>query len=165
MTGKTAGDESLSLPEKIKKTKQGNHDGYTLPGCMMPWAGEPLYLVIARWCLQQNRWINRNDISDVFHMQKRRSSFQMTYISRKKTRIVCRTRSNPTLTGLLRQEIRVDHIYPVVPDKQENVLPRRRREAAGVAGPTSRRVGNGMSGNTALWERLLKRVREEQKDE
>ncbi|ECA4812529.1 CaiF/GrlA family transcriptional regulator [Salmonella enterica subsp. enterica serovar Rubislaw] len=161
MTEKINGDKGPLLPKKIKEMKQSNHEEYTLPVCMIPWAGEPLYLVIARWCLQQNRWINPNDISVVFRIPKNRASFQLSYISRKKDRVVCRIRNNPAVKGLCRHEIWVDRIFSGAPvKKEENVMPRLKNTVVRPAGPNGRRVGNGMNGNTMFWEQMLKQVRE-----
>ncbi|EGO7253092.1 CaiF/GrlA family transcriptional regulator [Salmonella enterica] len=40
-----------------KKRTQSNHEEYIIPDCMLLWAHEPLYLVIARWCEMLGRWI------------------------------------------------------------------------------------------------------------
>lgn len=82
MAGKPHSSDTVFTGKK--EVKQSNHDVYTIPPCMAPWADEPLYLVVARWGLQQKRWISRNDIAAVFHIPDRRASFQLSYISRKK---------------------------------------------------------------------------------
>ncbi|HCM1955423.1 TPA: CaiF/GrlA family transcriptional regulator [Salmonella enterica subsp. salamae serovar 9,46:z4,z24:z39:z42] len=147
-----------------KKRSQSNHEEYIIPASMAPWAHEPLYLVIARWCSMQGRWINRNDIVRAFHMPERRASFQMSYISRKKDRVVCRVRTDDAGEArCLRNEIFVECILPA-PARRQSCLTRRKTEAR-VPGPSSRRVGSGMSGNIGLWEKLLKAVREEAGDE
>lgn len=142
-----------------KKVKQSNHDVYTIPSCMAPWDDEPLYLVVARWGLQQKRWINRNDIAAVFHIPDRRASFQLSYISRKKERVACRTRYvSAEGGGRQRVEIFIDHVLPTPDENQTHVPPKQ-------AGPTLRGVGSGMAGNTGLWEKLLKGCREVHDDE
>lgn len=70
------------------KGSQKNHGEYRLPADMQPWANEPLYLIIARWCLQQNRWINRNDVAAAFYLTERRASLQLAYINQKKIELL-----------------------------------------------------------------------------
>ncbi|HAO0324326.1 TPA: CaiF/GrlA family transcriptional regulator [Escherichia coli] len=154
-------------PSVIRRTgNQSNHGEYVIPACMAPWAEEPLYLIIARWCRQQKRWINRNDIALAFHLPDRRASFQLSYISRKKTRVVCRCRNNSASDiRHNRSEIWVDNILPDLPDVKREPPPRPNNEPKKTPGPTSRQVGNGMTGNTSLWDMMLKRVREKQDDE
>ncbi|ENU5422729.1 CaiF/GrlA family transcriptional regulator [Salmonella enterica] len=142
-----------------RKRSQSNHDEYLIPESMVAWSHEPLYLIIARWCIQEARWINRNDIVQAFNMPERRASFLMSYISRKKDRVACRIRSRPhSDTDIRRQrnEIRVDRILPVAVRREI-----RQRAKVRTGGAVSRRVGSGMKGNAGLWERLLKTVREE----
>ncbi|HBB6657809.1 TPA: CaiF/GrlA family transcriptional regulator [Salmonella enterica] len=151
---------------KKKKVKQSNHDIYTIPSCMEAWADEPLYLVVARWGLQENRWINRNDIAAVFHIPERRASFQLSYISRKKERVVCRTRYvTSEECGRQRIEIFIDRILPEPGSCRSRVPPGRQNIPSKPTGPTSRRVGSGMVGNIGLWEQLLKGCRKEREDE
>ncbi|EDU9604363.1 CaiF/GrlA family transcriptional regulator [Salmonella enterica subsp. enterica] len=171
MTGKLYGSDRNATSEGAefagkKKVKQSNHDVYTIPACMEAWADEPLYLVVARWGLQQKRWINRNDIAAVFHMPDRRASFQLSYISRKKERVVCRTRYMQVEGGgRQRVEIFIDSILPDPEEGPTHAPPRRRNVPAKQTGPTSRGVGSGMAGNTGLWEQLLKGCREGRDDE
>ncbi|EEA6820949.1 CaiF/GrlA family transcriptional regulator [Salmonella enterica] len=176
MTGKmycsdrnSAPDDSEFAGEKnkvLKKVKQSNHDVYTLPPDMARWADEPLYLIVARWGLQQKKWINRNDIAAVFHMPDRQASFQLSYISRKKTRVGCRTRYVPAeVSGRQRVEIFIDYIMPAPEEGQDHAPPRRRNVPAKQSGPASRGVGSGMTDNLGLWEQLLKSCREGRDDE
>ncbi|WP_248784915.1 CaiF/GrlA family transcriptional regulator [Escherichia coli] len=149
-----------------KKGLQSNHGEYVVPPGMEEWADDPLYLLVARWCWQQKRWVNRNDIAMAFHLPDRRASFQLSYISRKKDRVVCRCRNNSASDiRHHRNEIWVDRILPARPEtlRETSVRPQGRPEK--TPGATSRKVGNGMTGNTSLWEQMLKRVREEQGDE
>ncbi|EEI9211050.1 CaiF/GrlA family transcriptional regulator [Salmonella enterica] len=150
----------------VIKGKQSNHCEYVLPDGMHPWADEPLYLVIARWCLLQGGWINRNDIARAFRLPERRASYQLSYISRKKNRVVCRTRMNNS--GELKHscnEIWIDRILPELPGEVREPEVRRHRVPSRPAGVSSRRVGSGMSGNIQLWDNLLKAVRGGKKDE
>ncbi|ECD6344322.1 CaiF/GrlA family transcriptional regulator [Salmonella enterica subsp. enterica serovar Newport] len=166
MTGKQHRSDKQIIQDEAefagkKKVTQSNHDVYTIPSCMAEWADEPLYLVVARWGLYQQKWINRNEIAEVFHMQGRRASFQLSYISRKKERVVCRTRHVPAEGGgRQRVEIFIDDILPAPEEGTTHALPRRRSVPAKQTGPASRGVGNGMAGNIGLWEQLLKGCRE-----
>ncbi|ECJ9600539.1 CaiF/GrlA family transcriptional regulator [Salmonella enterica] len=149
-----------------KKVKQSNHGIYTLPACMMQWADEPLYLVVARWGLLQSRWINRNDIVAVFHIPERQASFQLSYISRKKDRVACRSRYVPKEDGgRKRIEIFIDRILTAPEEGVVRAPARRRNVPAKQTGPTSRGVGSAMVGSTGLWEQLLKGCREGRGDE
>ncbi|EDW6066445.1 CaiF/GrlA family transcriptional regulator [Salmonella enterica subsp. enterica serovar Oslo] len=170
MTGERhSNDKKIAQPEdKVagkKKVTQSNHDVYTIPSCLADWADEPLYLIVARWGLQQKKWINRNDIAAVFHIPDRRASFQLSYISRKKERVSCRTRHVPSEGGgRHRVEIFIDYILPL-PEEGPAHAPPRRRISAKQAGPASRGVGSGMADNIGLWEQLLKRCRDGRDDE
>ncbi|EDQ9668195.1 TPA: CaiF/GrlA family transcriptional regulator [Salmonella enterica] len=57
---------------------------YTLPsGISVPYGEDiPLYLLVARWAVIQNRPLTSRDISEVFHIINRRASGIMLYISR-----------------------------------------------------------------------------------
>ncbi|AXC66841.1 hypothetical protein DOE63_15610 [Salmonella enterica subsp. diarizonae serovar 59:z10:-] len=70
-----------------KKTAQRNHDPFVIPASLQQYADEPLYILIALWCRQQNDWVSRMTISEVFGITDRRASFQMSYISRHKKRV------------------------------------------------------------------------------
>ncbi|EAA5817614.1 CaiF/GrlA family transcriptional regulator [Salmonella enterica] len=164
MAGKPHSSDTVFTGKK--EVKQSNHDVYTIPPCMAPWADEPLYLVVARWGLQQKRWISRNDIAAVFHIPDRRASFQLSYISRKKDRVACRTRYVPAEgSGRQRVEIFIDHVLPAPDVSLTHAPPRRRNVPAKQAGPTSRGVGSGMADNIGLWEKLLRGCREGRDDE
>ncbi|EKS6154855.1 CaiF/GrlA family transcriptional regulator [Salmonella enterica] len=176
MTGKLPGskkhtasgdtDDAGNKKKIMKKVKQSNHDEYVLPPCMAAWADEPLYLVIARWGLRQKRWMDRNDIVSVFHIPDRRASFQLSYISRKKERVACRTRYVPAEGGgRQRVEIFIDRILPAREERPAPAPVRRRNEPAKQSGSVSRGVGNGMAGNIGLWEQLLRGCREGHDDE
>lgn len=70
-----------------KKTVQSNHDSFVIPPSLQKHADEPLYILIALWCREQNNWISRMAISDAFGITDRRASFQVSYISRHKKRV------------------------------------------------------------------------------
>ncbi|EAO1992577.1 CaiF/GrlA family transcriptional regulator [Salmonella enterica] len=119
---------------------------------MLLWAHEPLYLVIARWGEMLGRWINRNDVVQAFNMSERRISFQLSYISRKEDRVVCRTRSCGDEDIL---QLRND--MPVLAGQSR--VPQRRYTWVKSTWPSSRCVECGMKGDVGLWDWLLKVVR------
>ncbi|EDU9604368.1 CaiF/GrlA family transcriptional regulator [Salmonella enterica subsp. enterica] len=171
MTGKQHSSNKNIVPGAAdvpgqKKVKQGNHEIYTIPPCMEEWADEPLYLVVARWGLQQKRWINRNDITATFNIPERRASFQLSYISSNKLRVACRTRYVKTKSSRRhRVEIFVDYVFSSQKEESVHEPPCRRNALANPVTRTSRGVGSGMTGNTGLWEQLLKGCREEHEHE
>ncbi|ENY9070399.1 TPA: CaiF/GrlA family transcriptional regulator [Salmonella enterica subsp. enterica serovar Newport] len=79
-------------PLQQKKTAQRNHDPFVIPASLQQYADEPLYILIALWCRQQNDWVSRMAISETFGITDRRASFQMSYISRHKKRVDCEIR-------------------------------------------------------------------------
>ncbi|EAW8016990.1 CaiF/GrlA family transcriptional regulator [Salmonella enterica subsp. enterica serovar Thompson] len=64
----------------------------TIPASVSQYNRQPLYIIIALWCQQQNRWINRNDIAQAFSISVRRASFQLSYITRRQKKIIFRSR-------------------------------------------------------------------------
>ncbi|EAA7556244.1 TPA_asm: CaiF/GrlA family transcriptional regulator [Salmonella enterica] len=79
-------------PLRQKKTTQSNHDPFVIPPSLQQYADEPLYILIALWCQQQNDWVSRMAISEAFGITDRRASFQVSYISRHKKRVDCEVR-------------------------------------------------------------------------
>ncbi|WP_407861291.1 CaiF/GrlA family transcriptional regulator [Escherichia coli] len=140
---------------KLKKGSQSNHGQYIVPPGMEEWVDEPLYLLIARWCLLQKRWINRNDIAIAFHLTGRRASFQLSYIIRKKSRVITRVRNDCKCNiRNNRNEIWVENIIPTTCDARKKSCAQVKKKAK----YSSRGVGSGMTGNVILWDKLLKKV-------
>ncbi|EIY1200186.1 CaiF/GrlA family transcriptional regulator, partial [Salmonella enterica] len=75
----------------LMKCSQSNHEECRVPADTQPRDNEPLYLVIARWCQPQNRWITSDDIA-AFYLTAHQVSLQLSYLSQKKNRIACRAR-------------------------------------------------------------------------
>lgn len=144
-----------------KKGSQSNHDEYVVPASVESWADEPLYMLVSRWCMQQNRWLTINDISEAFHMPLRRASYQLAYISRKKNRIVCKTRY--VMNGESRHprsEIWVERVIDTSPEVGTVVSERTKTELTGHSVSHAKKgVGSGMAENAGLWERMLRNVR------
>lgn len=73
------------MKETSLPARHHRHPGpYTLPSGMSVPDGEdtPLYLLVARWAVIQNRPLTSRDISEAFHIINRRASDIMLYISR-----------------------------------------------------------------------------------
>lgn len=76
-----------------KKTSQRNHDTFIIPPSLQQYADEPLYILVALWAREKNDWVSRIDISEAFGITDRRASFQVSYISRRNSRIICEVRT------------------------------------------------------------------------
>ena len=77
-------DNKRQASESMRKNvRQTNHDGCVIPPEVILWEEQPLYLLIARWCLLQKAWIGRKQIAQAFHISDRRASYQLTYMTRK----------------------------------------------------------------------------------
>lgn len=46
---------------------QTNHDACFIPVSVRQYAGEPLYIIVAHWCLLQQNWVQRNQIAEALH--------------------------------------------------------------------------------------------------
>ncbi|EEF7938183.1 CaiF/GrlA family transcriptional regulator [Salmonella enterica subsp. diarizonae] len=76
-----------------KKIVQSNHDTFVVPPSLQEHANEPLYILVALWAQQQNRWVSRTEVQETFGIADRRASFQISYISRQNKRVTCRIRA------------------------------------------------------------------------
>ncbi|EAB8479973.1 CaiF/GrlA family transcriptional regulator [Salmonella enterica subsp. enterica serovar Java] len=126
---------------------QTNHDACYIPECVRQHNGEPLYILVAHWCLLQQDWVQRSQISEAFHITARRASYLMSYLRNKASRVVCVCRSQTLSNKAQRCEIFVVRVL-------ENPEPARRERT--VTPPVSRRrVGNGDRAQAnELWNRL-----------
>ncbi|ECF0093979.1 CaiF/GrlA family transcriptional regulator [Salmonella enterica] len=141
----------------LKQGNQRNHGEYVVPTGMEMWFDEPLYLLIARWCLMQKRWINRNDIAIAFHLTDRRASFQLYYIIRNKSKILSCVRNINIRNN--RTEIWVKKILLTTSDSKTQIYNQVQNKAKSKMKHSSRGVGSGMMGNVTLWDELLNKVR------
>ncbi|EMW3789178.1 CaiF/GrlA family transcriptional regulator [Salmonella enterica] len=66
---------------------QTNHDACYIPECVRQHNGEPLYILVAHWCLLQQNWVQRSQISEAFHITARRASYLMSYLRNKASRV------------------------------------------------------------------------------
>lgn len=168
---KSTQHDILPSTRKIKHTvSQRNHEVSFIPDSVAKYHHEPLYIIIALWCQQQARWINRNDISLAFQMPTRRASFQLSYMSRKPKRVSCKVRQKileysdgrryPCNEVWVEQVLRVDNM----PEDEKKSPPEHKK--GGLSGPHRGRVGNGMSSNaSALWHSLVMQRAEKPKEE
>ncbi|RLR21914.1 CaiF/GrlA family transcriptional regulator [Salmonella enterica subsp. diarizonae serovar 48:i:z] len=126
---------------------QTNHDACYIPECVRQHNGEPLYILVAHWCLLQQNWVQRSQISEAFHITARRASYLMSYLRNKASRVVCVCRRQTLSNKAQRYEIFVVRVL-------ENPAPARRERT--VTPPVSRRrVGNGDSAQAnELWNKL-----------
>ncbi|ECX0640216.1 CaiF/GrlA family transcriptional regulator [Salmonella enterica subsp. enterica serovar Newport] len=126
---------------------QTNHDACFIPECVRQYNGDPLYILVAHWCLLQQNWVQRSQISEAFHITARRASYLMSYLRNKTSRVVCVCRHQTLSNKARRYEIFVVRVL-------ENPEPARRERT--VTQPVSRRrVGNGDRAQAnELWNRL-----------
>ncbi|EID4362701.1 CaiF/GrlA family transcriptional regulator, partial [Salmonella enterica subsp. enterica serovar Muenchen] len=103
--------------------------------------------LVAHWCLLQQNWVQRSQISEAFHITARRASYLMSYLRNKASRVVCVCRRQTLSNKAQRYEIFVVRVL-------ENPEPARRERT--VTPPVSRRrVGNGDRAQAnELWNRL-----------
>ncbi|EGY1755072.1 CaiF/GrlA family transcriptional regulator [Salmonella enterica] len=126
---------------------QANHDACYIPESVRQYAGEPLYILAAHWCLQQQGWVQRKQISEAFHITARRASYLMAYMRNKTSRVVCVCRHDVLANKVRRYEILVIRVL-------DASLPAR-RESSPSPPVSRRRVGNGDSAQAnELWNRL-----------
>lgn len=84
--------KKIALDYVRKNVTQNNHEGCVLPPGLTGDINEPLYLLIAKWCLQQQAWVGRKLIAQAFQISERRASFQISYLTRKPHLIRCELR-------------------------------------------------------------------------
>ncbi|HHR4183561.1 CaiF/GrlA family transcriptional regulator [Citrobacter cronae] len=157
--------------QHLKKPNQSNHENTIIPECVSQYTKQPLYIIIALWCQQQNRWINRNDIAQAFSMPVRRASFQLSYITRRPKYIHFRFRQQISPGEGKRHPCNEIWVEKVLIEPEEDSLerapPKGKKAERGVMGAYRSRVGNGMSGGENIWDTLvtMRRAKEEGKDE
>ncbi|EAW1164879.1 CaiF/GrlA family transcriptional regulator [Salmonella enterica] len=126
---------------------QSNHDACFIPECVRQYAGEPLYIIVAHWCVQQQDWVRRNQISEAFHITARRASYLISYLRNKASRVACICRHQTLPNKARRYEVYVIRVL-------ESPSPTRREKPPSP--PVSRhRTGNADKAQAnALWNRL-----------
>ncbi|EBQ4753463.1 CaiF/GrlA family transcriptional regulator [Salmonella enterica subsp. enterica serovar Eastbourne] len=148
----TASDNSTAKEHVTHQPLQSNHESCFIPAGIRQHTGKPLYILVAFWCLQQEGWVQRNQISEAFHITARRASYLMSYL-REKTRLVnCKTRRHTLSNNVYRYEIRVT---AVAGDQEQQPLSRQKREKTGKNRHVHSRVGNAdTTCANELWNRI-----------
>ncbi|ECE0741984.1 CaiF/GrlA family transcriptional regulator [Salmonella enterica subsp. enterica] len=128
-----------------RSPKQSNHDVFIVPEGLEGLADNPLYILVALWCMRQSGWINRRQVAKAFGISERSATFQLTYISRKKARVECVIRKvkmegNPAMS----HEVRVLRVVMEGGD-----IRRRGEKQQKVCNETGRRARVGNAGNEA----------------
>ncbi|EDJ7306369.1 CaiF/GrlA family transcriptional regulator [Salmonella enterica] len=126
---------------------QTNHDACFIPESVRKYSGEPLYILVAYWCQQQKGWVQRNQISEAFHITARRASYLLAYLRNKAGRVDCEYRKSVLANKVSRYEILVTDVKVRAPENK------RHRSSPP---PVSRhRVGNAdREQANKLWNRL-----------
>lgn len=146
---------------------QSNHEATFIPESVSQYYQQPLYIIIALWCKQQNRWINRNDIAQAFCMPVRRASFQLSYITRRPKNILFRSRQQILPVAGRRHPCNEIWVEDVIIEAMERSPPIDNKAQRGVMGAYRSRVGNGLSHGEDIWHTLvmMRRVKAEEKDD
>ncbi|WP_336285979.1 CaiF/GrlA family transcriptional regulator [Citrobacter arsenatis] len=135
------------------------HENSRIPESVSKYIGCPLYIIIALWCQQQNRWINRNDIAQAFSIPVRKASFQLSYMTRRPRHIVFLIRKKTSVEEGKRHpynEIWVKNVMVESVDKREEDPERAINKARrGRVGAYRSRVGNGMHSGENIWNTLV----------
>lgn len=151
----------------LKILNQSNHETTIIPESVSQYEQYPLYIIIALWCQQQNRWINRNDIAQAFCMPVRRASFQLSYITRRPQNILFRSRQQILAIAGRRHPCNEIWVEDVMMEAMERSPPKDSKARRGPMGAYRSRVGNGMSGSDDVWHTLvmMRRVKAGGKDD
>lgn len=143
------------FPCSRKKTAQSNHDPFVIPPSVQQYADEPLYILVALWCREQNDWVSRMAISEAFGITDRRASFQVSYLSRNKKRVNCEVRAVRTDNSQrFYHEIRVTGVVLTRDAERAVPVPRKnrpvKRSQVGNATPELRNMFNSLIGSRRL---------------
>ncbi|ECN5333536.1 CaiF/GrlA family transcriptional regulator [Salmonella enterica subsp. enterica] len=137
----------------------------TIPTSVSQYNRQPLYIIIALWCQQQNRWINRNNIAQAFSISVRRASFQLSYITRRQKKIIFRTRRQ-VISHHPCNEIWVKKVIM----ESLSEAPKKTPPLGNKSKPCNMRayhsrVGNGMLSGENVWHKLVIMRKAETKEE
>ncbi|HAK4778109.1 TPA: CaiF/GrlA family transcriptional regulator [Salmonella enterica] len=140
-------DEPIPERNDIHRPSQRNHDACFIPESVRQYTDEPLYILVALWCLQQQDWLQRRQIAEAFHMPLPRASYLMAYLRNKTKRVTCESREALMANNVYRYEILVTSVMPVLSRKKEASVSSPRR--------TRSRIGNAdTSRANMLWNQL-----------
>lgn len=154
---KTAQREPSAADNDTHVPSQTNHDACFIPESVRRYSGEPLYILVALWCRQQQGWISRNQISQAFRVTARRASYLLSYLRTRTPRVVSESREVVLKNRAVRYEIYVTEVL----DDAGKPRSARRRPAAPRKPP--RPDCRDTARANALWNQLcVKRNAEEQ---
>lgn len=122
---------------------QTNHDACYVPECVRQYSSEPLYIIVAHWCLQQQNWVQRGQISEAFHITAKRASSLISYLRNKASRVVCVCRTQMLSNKAQHYEILVVRVL-------ENLAPARRERSVSTPSVSFLRTGKA----NELWNQL-----------
>ncbi|EMG4445017.1 CaiF/GrlA family transcriptional regulator [Salmonella enterica] len=149
----------------MKKKLTDNDVQKTIPASVSLYYRQPLYIIIALWCQQQNRWINRNDIAQAFSISVRRASFQLSYITHRQKKIIFRTRRK-VISHHPCNEIWVKKVIMESLSGTTNKMPPPGKKSKPCnMGAYRSRVGNGILPGENIWHKLVIMRRTEAKEE
>lgn len=87
---------------------------------------EPLYLLVARWAMQQQRWISSREIADKFNLTPCKAINLVSYILSAVDEIDCQTKTIPNhLEGRgcqCQRMIQIDHIDDQITERIKNAI-------------------------------------------
>ncbi|EIC6029947.1 CaiF/GrlA family transcriptional regulator [Salmonella enterica subsp. enterica serovar Corvallis] len=110
-----------------REPQQSNHDTCLVPDEVSGHEDRPLYVLVALWCLRQEGWVNRSQISRAFGISERSATFQLIYLSRKREHICCELRKVKRGGPVESYEVKVLGVSPEagvrkVPEKQQKAV-------------------------------------------
>ncbi|HDW3046157.1 TPA: CaiF/GrlA family transcriptional regulator [Escherichia coli] len=142
-------EKKINEADHTHHPSQAGYDACYIPESVRQYRGEPLYILVAWWCLQQHDWVNRNQISEAFRVPVQRASYLMAYLRNKTRRVIVESREMLLANNVYRYEIQVTRVMP--PGSRKKRLPGEKRRL------TRRRIGNADTTQaTLIWNNLRK---------
>lgn len=142
-------EKKINEADHTHHPSQAGYDACYIPESVRQYRGEPLYILVAWWCLQQHDWVNRSQISEAFRVPVQRASFLMAYLRNKTRRVIVESREMLLANNVYRYEIQVTRVMP--PGSRKKRLPGEKRRL------TRRRIGNADTTQaTLIWNNLRK---------
>lgn len=142
-------EKKINEADHTHHPSQAGYDACYIPESVRQYRGEPLYILVAWWCLQQHDWVNRSQISEAFRVPVQRASYLMAYLRNKTRRVIVESREMLLANNVYRYEIQVTRVMP--PGSRKKRLPGEKRRL------TRRRIGNADTTQaTLIWNNLRK---------
>ncbi|EEV9242521.1 CaiF/GrlA family transcriptional regulator [Escherichia coli] len=142
-------EKKINEADHTHHPSQAGYDACYIPESVRQYRGEPLYILVAWWCLQQHDWVNRNQISEAFRVPVLRASYLMAYLRNKTRRVIVESRQMLLANNVYRYEIQVTRV--MLPGSRKKRLPGEKRRL------TRRRIGNADTTQaTLIWNNLRK---------